>query len=243
MPSVRVAGMIAASCEALIPSLCLHCGESIIGTEVGLCGDCWATVLPVVDRSCPGCGNPVTDTEGPCLGCASRPPAQDGTVVWGDYDGTLRTVLLAMKNRGRDELATPIGRRVATRLALEAWIHDIDLVTHVPSHPIRRFRKGWSAAACTSLVIARELDCPTRRCLRRHGLSRQTGRSRVQRLQLPRHAFSCSGAARGLRLLVIDDVTTTGTTLRRTAEAARRAGAEAVYCAVVARAPEARRVT
>jgi predicted amidophosphoribosyltransferase len=151
--------------------------------------------------------------------------------------------MLAMKNRGRDELAKPIGRRMAARLAVESWIDDIDLLTHVPSHPIRRIRNGWPAAACIALVVAGELARPMRRCLRRHGLDRQTGRSRVQRLRLPRHAFSCSAAVRGQRLLVVDDVTTTGTTLRRSAEAARRAGAEAVYCAVVARAPEARRVT
>jgi predicted amidophosphoribosyltransferase len=164
-------------------------------------------------------------------------------VVWGEYDGTLRTALLAMKNRGRDELAVPIGRRLAARLALEVWIDDIDLVTHVPSHPLRRLRRGWSAAACTSVVVAGELARPTRRCLRRHGLRRQTGRSRAQRLQLPPRSFSCSTWVSGRRLLVVDDVSTTGTTLRRTAEAARRAGAEAVYCAVVARAPEARSVT
>jgi ComF family protein len=243
MLHVRVAGVISASCEALLPSLCLHCGEAIAETGVGLCGDCWARVLPVVDRSCPLCGSPATDTEEPCVECACSSPIQDGAVVWGEYDGPLRTILLAMKNRSRDELAEPIGRRLAARLALVPWIDNIDLVTHVPSHPIRRLRRGWSVAACVALVIARELVRPARHCLSRHGLARQTGRSRVQRLQLPRHAFSCSATVKGRHLLLIDDVKTTGTTLRRSAEAVRRAGADAVYFAVVARAPEARSVT
>jgi predicted amidophosphoribosyltransferase len=185
----------------------------------------------------------VTDPDEPCLGCVATPPAQAATVVWGDYDGPLRTVVLAMKRRGRDELAGPIGLRLAARLALEPWAAEVDLITHVPSHPIRRLRNGWSAAACTARVVAREIALPARPCLRRHGLARQTGRSRAQRLRLPARAFSASAAVRGRRLLVVDDVTTTGTTLRRAARAARQAGCRAVYCAVIARAPEPRRAT
>jgi predicted amidophosphoribosyltransferase len=144
-------------------------------------------------------------------------PPQQGTVIWGEYQGALRTAVLGLKHRGRDELTRPLGRRLAGRVATEAWASDIDLVVHVPSHP---------------------------RCvLARRGMRRQAGRSRAQRLQLPRRSFRNTASVRGRRLLIIDDVTTTGATLRRAAEVLGEAGAEVVYCAAMARTPDPRKTT
>jgi predicted amidophosphoribosyltransferase len=89
--------------------------------------------------------------------------------------------------------------------------------------------------------VGRRLDKPMVKLLRRHGLHRQAGHSRVRRLELPRRCFSASPRARGLTILLIDDVTTTGSTIRRASEALVRAGAEAVYCAILAHAPDSRR--
>jgi predicted amidophosphoribosyltransferase len=164
-------------------------------------------------------------------------------LVWGEYDGPLRSALLALKAGHHDELAVPLGRRLAARVAMEPWVDDIDLVTSVPSHPLRRLRVGWPAAACLARVVAAELHKRTRPLLVRHGRDRQTGRSRAERIKLPQRAVTGRGQAVGRRVLVVDDVTTTGTTLRRSAEALLKAGADAVYCAAMAATPDARRVT
>jgi len=164
-------------------------------------------------------------------------------VVWGEYDAALRTALLAMKRRGRDELARPLGRRLAGRISLERWAPQIDAVTHVPSHLLRRLRRGPSAAFGLAVVVANQLDLPLVRTLRRRGFHRQVGRSRAQRLLLPRQSFSCIAFVQGKRLLVVDDVTTTGATLRRTTETLLAAGAKEVYCAALARTPDVRRPT
>jgi predicted amidophosphoribosyltransferase len=164
-------------------------------------------------------------------------------VVWGEYDAVLRTAVLAMKRRGRDELARPLGRRLAGRISLEWWAPQVDAVTHVPSHPLRRLRHGPSAAAELAVVLAKQLDRPHVRALRRRGFHRQAGRSRAQRLLLPRQSFRCIASIQGKRLLVVDDVTTTGATLRRTTEILLSAGAEGVYCAALARTPDTRRPT
>lgn len=164
-------------------------------------------------------------------------------MIWGEYEGVLRSAVLGLKHRGRDELAKPLGRRLASRVAVEDWASDIDLVVHVPSHPLRRLRHGRSAAAGLADVVAAVLDRRRGRALARTGMRRQIGRTRAQRLQLPRRSFRSVASVRGRRLLIIDDVTTTGATLRRAAEVLGGAGAEVVYCAAMARTPDSRMVT
>jgi predicted amidophosphoribosyltransferase len=243
MSDVRLAGVISASCEALLPCLCLHCGEPIGGNTVGLCGACWSTVVPRAGATCPLCAAPCDAEMEPCLACAHQAPAQQGTVAWGEYDGALRSAVLGLKSHGRDELAEPLGRRLAARIAIEDWASDIQVIGHVPSHPLRRLRRGWPPAATLARVAGRELSLPVRTLLKRHGLRRQTGRSRAEREMLPRRSFGAAGSIAGRRVLIIDDVTTTGTTLNRAAEVLLAAGADTVYCAAMAVTPDARRAT
>ncbi len=240
---MRLAGVISASCEALLPCLCLHCGEPIGGNTVGLCGACWSTVVPRAGATCPLCAAPCDAEMEPCLACAHQAPAQQGTVAWGEYDGALRSAVLGLKSHGRDELAEPLGRRLAARIAIEDWASDIQVIGHVPSHLLRRLRRGWPPAATLARVAGRELSLPVRTLLKRHGLRRQTGRSRAEREMLPRRSFGAAGSIAGRRVLIIDDVTTTGTTLSRAAEVLLAAGADTVYCAAMAVTPDARRAT
>jgi predicted amidophosphoribosyltransferase len=104
-------------------------------------------------------------------------------------------------------------------------------------------RRGRAAAEALARVVARSLELPFTALLRRRGVRRQATRTRVQRLQLGRRSFACRAEVAGKRLLVVDDVITTGATLRRAADALLDAGAEAVFCSAVARTPDARRAT
>jgi len=194
MCGVRLASVISASCEALLPCLCLHCGGTIGGTEMGLCGSCWSMVVPRAGSSCLRCGAPADETADHCLACQDAPPAQSATVAWGEYDGALRSAVLGLKAGGRDELGRPLGSRLAARIAVESWATDIDLVGPIPSHPLRRLRRGWPAASVLAEVIGRELAVPVRKLLRRRGLARQTGRSRAERARLPRRTFRAQGS-------------------------------------------------
>jgi ComF family protein len=243
MSGVRLASVISASCEALLPCLCLHCGGTIGGDQVGLCGSCWSAVVPRAGSSCPRCASPADETAELCLACQDDPPAYSGAVAWGEYDGALRSAVLGLKARGRDELAASLGRRLAARVSLEEWAADIDRVVAVPSHPLRRLRRGWPAAALLADVVGRELAVPLRPLLRRRGMARQTGRSRAERSRLPRRTFHARGRLAGCTVLLVDDVTTTGTTLRRAAEVLLAAGVGAVYCAAMAVTPDGRSMT
>ena len=243
MTGVRLASVLSASFETFFPCLCLHCGEPVGGDRVGLCDTCWTTVIPHEGQPCPRCGGPSAGDPPLCLSCQSSPPPQSGTILWGEYDGALRSAILALKKRGHDPISPHLARRLSTRIAAEGWTETVDTVTHVPSHRFRTVRLGWSAAACLAHDVARELGVPAQRMLRRRGLARQTGRTRAQRMGMSRHSFSCRRPLDGRHVLIIDDVATTGTTLRRVAEVLLLAGSEIVYCAAMAATPDARRVT
>jgi predicted amidophosphoribosyltransferase len=178
-----------------------------------------------------------------CLACTESPPPHKATVVWGEYDGVLRTAILALKHGGRDDLAVPLGDRLAALVSVEPWAPGIDLVVPVPSHPWRRLRKPWTASELLARRVARRIERPLIPILRRHGFGRQARRTRARRLQLPRTSFSARSELRGQAVLLIDDVTTTGTTLRRAADVLLSTGAVRVFCAVCAQAPDSRRLS
>lgn len=242
IPRVGVWTRPARLVETLLPSLCIQCEEVLSAGERGLCSRCWSTVVPVVGSRCRRCGGPVGEPGEECLACASSPPPQQAMVVWGEYDGTLRRALLAMKHHGHDELARQLGQRLTSRVASCGLADGINFVTAVPSHTVHRLRRGWSAADLLAREVARELELPFARLLRRRGVGRQAGRTRVQRRALGRGAFAVRRLPPSSSVLLVDDVVTTGSTLRRATQALLAGGADAVACAALSFAPDPRRL-
>ncbi|MCD4749292.1 MAG: hypothetical protein K8R59_07950 [Thermoanaerobaculales bacterium] len=178
------------------------------------------------------------------MSCVSEPPPYSGSVCWGEYDGTLRTAILAMKHGAHDELAPPLAKRLAARVSVERWVDDLDLVTAVPSHPLHRLQRGFTAAELLAHGVSAALNLPCRATLRRHGLGRQMGQSRTQRLNLGPNRFSLRRKAQieKRRILLVDDVSTTGSTMSRAAQTLLSGGATEVFGAILALAPETRRL-
>jgi predicted amidophosphoribosyltransferase len=163
-------------------------------------------------------------------------------VIWGEYEGVLRSAVLALKHRGRDEFARPLGQRLTALVAAQPWAPEIELVTAVPSHWLHRLRRSWAAAELLARVTAKALGVRFTTLLRRRGVARQARRTRAQRLQLPGRSFSARSVASGRSILLVDDVTTTGSTLRRASQALLEVGAKAVYCAALARTADVGRL-
>jgi ComF family protein len=156
----------------------------------------------------------------------------------GAYEGTLRSIVRAFKYDGRRTLAVPLGR-----LALTAGQDVLDAascVVPVPLHPWRRFRRGFDQAA----DLATALDLPVLHALRRTRATRpQTGLTASGRRRNVRGAFSDSpGLTPLLRrellidqaVVLVDDVRTTGATLRACAHVLKRAGAREVRALTIA---------
>lgn len=223
--------------------MCPHCDLPLAGDDRGLCGACWAMVIPHAGASCPKCGRPVDEASEPCLGCVRSTPPQSATVIWGEHDGALRSAILALKHGGRDDLADPLAFRLAAAVGATPWAASLDVVSWVPSHAVRRFRRPFSAPRLLSAGVARRLDVAHRKTLARHGLGRQAQRTRARRLELSARSFSAGRFAGRPKVLLVDDVMTTGATIRRAAAALLEAGASAVFGACLAATPPPRRLT
>lgn len=143
-------------------------------------------------------------------------------------------MIVELKYHNRRARASELGEILADAIVAAAD-GPFDVVTWAPTSSSRRRRRGFDQAEMIARDVARRMGVPVRALLRRRGVVAQTGRSRRERLSGP--TFIAHRVARGLRVLVIDDVTTTGATLRATQRAFRTVGAELVACWAVAATP------
>jgi len=146
-------------------------------------------------------------------------------------------VLLGFKYGNRRQLAHHLAGLLVNRLIAEGVRPaDFDVVTCAPTSVRRRHRRGFDQAEVVARRVAAQFGLPCRRLLERHDSGGpQTGRERVDRLHGP--VFRASPSAARRRVLVIDDVVTTGSTLRSADAALRAAGARSIQRAAVATTP------
>ena len=152
------------------------------------------------------------------------------------FAGRPRDVLLGFKYGNRRQLAHHFAGLLVNRL-LAAGVRprQIDVVTWAPTTRQHRHRRGFDQAELVARRVAAQLGVPCRKLLEREGGAAQTGLDRVSRLHGP--VFRASPTTAGQRVLVIDDVVTTGSTLRSAEAAIRDAGAHTVQRAAVATTP------
>lgn len=146
-------------------------------------------------------------------------------------------MIVALKYRNRRRHARPLAGLLFDAMRAEHGdLRDtFDVITWAPTTGEHRRRRGMDHAELIARELAKMAGLPVKRLLRRRGNVTQTGRSRDQRLVGP--TFVAHPASRGLRLVVVDDVTTTGSTLRAARRAFRSAGARTVDCWAVAATP------
>lgn len=210
-------------------------GSLCVAATASICGGC-AGELSAGRPRCLRCG--AEGNSEPCRSCRGRFRDWDGIVVLGGYGGLLRqAVLRAKRPQGEDvaaAVATLLHRHHAATIA--AWSPDV--VVPVPMHWWRRVVRGTSAAEVIAGRLARLAGVPVRRPLRRR-------RATVMQNRLPfeerranvRDAFAASRrGVEGKRVLLVDDVVTTGGTLSACRRTLSKAGATAVHVAVIARA-------
>ncbi len=227
----------------LLPDDCRLCGRPLEGfSVVPVCGSCLAAPEPFApEYACLRCRTPFLNPrplneEGLCRLCAAGVTAFGGAWSCGVYDGRLRELIHLFKY-GR---MMPLGR-VLGRMMARAYPRDqqFDALVPVPSHWRRRFWRGFDQAELLARELSRRTGIPVRRLLRRRRHTRaQAGLSRRERRQNIRGCFEAArpGEVRGLRLLLIDDVLTTGATANAAAAALREAGAAHVGVFTLARA-------
>jgi len=228
------------------PEECFICSSPVARRQdCGLCDDCWWKVLNlrIEGALCPSCGAPLpgfADGSGNlCLECIRQPPPYCGARAFGYYSTEMRQVIHELKFAGRRPLVQLLAPLLAN-VFFESWQReDFDFITYIPLHPGRRRERGFNQAELLGRALAQIAGLPELRILRRAAATQsQVGLSNAQRLENVRNVFRCTHINRveGKRILLIDDVMTTGATVASAAEALIDAGAEKVSVLTVARA-------
>lgn len=168
---------------------------------------------------------------------AGKPPPWENLFFFNSYEGALRDLILRCK-AGQDlPLALPLGLLLASHPGIRA---EYDAVVPIPLHEAKLKKRGFNQALEIARPLARRLNAP----LAPHLLARikkthtQTGLSLVERKRNVHEAFAAPGSARGMRLLVVDDIATTCSTLEEAAQTLKNEGALRVDAAILARTPE-----
>lgn len=224
--------------DVVYPPTCLACRAAAAAPDA-LCPACWAAMRFVAPPLCARTGLPFEADVGAVISpqAAADPPvcARTRCVALFD-DGPARRLVHRLKYGDAPELARPMGRWMA-RAGAEL-LADADVVAPVPLHPLRLFARRFNQAALLAQEIARgsgrRLDVAS---LARDKATRpQVGMSHDERALNVQGAFQAApDAFSGARVLLIDDVATTGATLNACARAALRAGACGVDALIFAR--------
>ena len=176
-----------------------------------------------------------------CVKCqtqlfAMAQPECDAAVVAVAYEGIARRLILNLKYRNRRQVVVVLAELLAQRVlqSVPNIATVCDVVTWAPTSTVRVRRRGHDQAELLARRLARLLDVPCRRLLIKTSTNVQTGASRDQRLR--GSVYSARKLRVNSHVIVVDDVVTTGTTLRCTADALHKAGARQVTCVAVASA-------
>ncbi len=237
----EVAGLL----DLLFPPVCPLCRTECPSLPAAaLCPRCSAGIPPLTSPCCPRCSLPYPAEEGSdhlCGDCLQSPPPFGRVVAAGVYDATLSQAIQAFKYQGQIDLDRPLAAVLAAQVAME-WRQGLrrpQLLVPVPLHPHRLRQRTYNQSLLLARILGRLWEIPVApRLLRRlcPALPQQ-GLSAKERRQNLKGAFILDGeGARGRRILLVDDVLTTGATARECSRTLIAGGAAEVTVAVLARA-------
>jgi ComF family protein len=237
----RLAQTFRAAVDMLLPPRCLSCGETV--AEPGaLCGGCWPRLTFIAPPICAICGFPFDYDPGTGAICGDclrdAPPFEHARTVL-RYDEHSRDLVISFKHRDRTDAGPAFGKWMA-RAGAEI-LADADLIIPVPLHRRRLISRRYNQSAELCHALSRETDVPHNPDLliRTRATPTQGRLTRVERERNVRGAFGlrpdAASALQGRRVVLIDDVLTTGATVNACARTLLRGGAAAVDVLTLAR--------
>jgi len=244
----RILGLCLHALRFALPVDCAACGRSLSTDPVPFfCRDCWYRIVPFHRPSCGCCDQPfvseaaITFTpDHQCYNCEERPPMYEGTWTLFPYIPPLQAAICLFKYRGQVAMAWPLANLMITAIPENL---DADLIVPLPLHPTRLRTREFNQSLMLADYSARHLTRPVsaRNLVRRVATDPQSTLSRQARMRNLRNGFADRNPHEIIhqRVLLIDDVFTTGTTVNECAKAFKKAGAAPVTVLTPARTVDA----
>jgi ComF family protein len=226
--------------DVALPTLCVACREPVDGE--GVCAACWAKLSFIEPPYCPRLGIPFVYDPGPdmlSMEAIASPPAYSRARAAVRYDEVARTLVHALKYQDRTDLAPAMGRWMAR--AGHELLAGADMLIPVPLHWRRAWHRRYNQSGALARAIERQSGVKLRGdiLVRARATEQQVGLSRAQRASNVQGAFKVSADRQaeiaGRKLVLIDDVLTSGATTDACARALLRAKAAQVDVLVFAR--------
>ena len=217
--------------DIALPTLCVACREPVSGE--GVCATCWSKLSFIAPPFCPRLGIPFVYDPGPellSMEAIANPPAYNRARAAVRYDDIARTLVHALKYQDRTDLAPAMGRWMAR--AGQQLLGEADVLVPVPLHWKRGWSRRYNQSGALARVIARQSGVKlTTEALRRvRSTQQQVGLSRTERASNVQGAFKVAPDRKadiaGRRVILVDDVLTSGATVDlRARPVARQGGA------------------
>ena len=231
-----------ASIDLLLPPACLLCGQSLPIDHIkqSFCRNCLTSMPPLSPAHCLCCAQPFPNSTSVhlCGNCLKRPPSFSIVHAAGLYQGGIKDAVRRLKYRNQVTLARPLGQLLGK--VVEAAEDDFvpDCIVPVPLHPDRLKQRGYNQALEVARPIAQQLNVSidTGLLQRIRKTPPQQGLSAIERRSNLRNAFDLTRVPSAQRILLVDDVMTTGETVRECCRTLLVGGVREVQVAVIGRA-------
>lgn len=218
----------------LFPQRCPVCNkEAHDSSALPLCPDCWGSITPYRGPACRQCGVPTVSVHtGLCQSCIADPPAFSRAISYGIYEGALKEAIHLLKFNKHRRLAKPLAELLA-----EFDLAGSDALIPVPVHLNQLRQREFNQTALIAKHLGKLIHIP----LMIDGLKKvkdtaaQIDVDRKERLRNLKKAFAAAETVKGRRILLLDDVITTGATMRECAQTLTKAGAAEVTVVALAR--------
>jgi ComF family protein len=224
----------------ILPPICPLCSQSLsAGEGTGFCFNCLQLIPPLPVASCRRCALPYpTDISDDhlCGICLNEKTALfERVIAAGIYDGTLKEAIHRFKYRDKINLDRPLAELLFAQLP---DLRPPDLVMPVPLHRRRLRQRTYNQSALLARLLANKLDRPIelRQLVRHRDTPPQQGQSAIDRKINLKNAFSLTHPMNGESILLVDDVLTTGATIRECCRVLKKNGAGTITVAILARA-------
>lgn len=225
--------------SALFPTPCVACKELIAAHDPPLCPGCWDK-LPLICLTPCRCGSPLPGSAGEeCGRCRRGRSVISRGAALGVYAGPLRDCVVALKYHGRHRTAERLAIRLLENRGCRGILETADVMVGVPLHADRLRHRGFNQADLLAAALARGYPLAVSRALvRTRNTGSQTDLSARERRRNVSNAFAVNPdtSLRDATVVLVDDVTTTGATLRECALTLLAQGAREVRAITVARA-------